>query len=207
MFWAFFAAFIFLVLAFVFIVRKKPNDYGKYGETLVSRANGLAFGRDKYKAFDNVTLALKDGSTTQIDHILVSCYGVFVIETKHIKGVIKGSHEAKTWSREHKGSSHEFQNPLLQNYRHIKALAEVTGAPLDLFESVVVFLGEGSFAFREPPNVFRGGAYIEYIRSFKDKKINPKELKAISESIKSKSLKQGAKTDKIHLKNLKSRGY
>jgi len=37
--------------------------------------------KDKYNLIHNVTLLTEDG-TTQIDHIVVSQYGVFVIETK-----------------------------------------------------------------------------------------------------------------------------
>lgn len=36
----------------------------------------------------NITLRLEDGSTTQIDHVLVSTKGIFVIETKHYRGWI-----------------------------------------------------------------------------------------------------------------------
>jgi hypothetical protein len=35
----------------------------------------------------NVTLPTEDGGTTQIDHIIVSTYGVFVVETKKISKV------------------------------------------------------------------------------------------------------------------------
>ena len=35
---------------------------------------------------NNVTLRLLDGRTTQIDHILISQYGVYAIETKDYRG-------------------------------------------------------------------------------------------------------------------------
>jgi len=39
--------------------------------------------KDEYKTIKNVTLPA-EGGTTQIDHIIVSQYGVFVIETKNM---------------------------------------------------------------------------------------------------------------------------
>jgi hypothetical protein len=41
----------------------------------------------KYYIFNNLTLKTKDGST-QIDHVVVSPYGIFVIETKDYSGWI-----------------------------------------------------------------------------------------------------------------------
>ena len=58
--------------------------------------------------------------TTQIDHILVSAYGIFVIETKNLKGWIFGSAENATWTQVLAGKKYPFQNPLKQNYRHTR---------------------------------------------------------------------------------------
>lgn len=35
-----------------------------------------------------------------------------------------------------------FQNPLRQNYKHTKTLAELTGVPEGHFKSLVVFTGD-----------------------------------------------------------------
>jgi len=43
-----------------------------------------------------LTLPDGEGSTTQIDHFLLSPYGLFVIETKNYKGWIFGSERQKT---------------------------------------------------------------------------------------------------------------
>ncbi len=57
------------------------------GEALVSRTLGLAFRPRDYHLMNHITIQMDDG-TTQVDHILVSKFGVFVIETKHYKGWI-----------------------------------------------------------------------------------------------------------------------
>ncbi|QRF24216.1 NERD domain-containing protein [Alicyclobacillus sp. TC] len=54
-----------------------------------------------YHTLDNVLLRKKDGRTSQIDHIVVSKFGVFVIETKNRGGQIVGTeNQYKRWSRE-----------------------------------------------------------------------------------------------------------
>lgn len=56
---------------------------------------------------------------SQIDHLIISPYALFVIETKNYKGEIKGTREERYWS-----VSNRFRlyNPLMQNYGHIKAV-------------------------------------------------------------------------------------
>ncbi|UVI31014.1 nuclease-related domain-containing protein [Paenibacillus spongiae] len=56
---------------------------------------------------------------SQIDHLVISPYGLFVIETKNYNGEIKGGRSDKYWSVSNR---FKMYNPLMQNYGHIKAL-------------------------------------------------------------------------------------
>ena len=62
---------------------------GQYGEYLVANEIG-SLDQDKYISFHGIALQTPDGST-QIDHVLISQYGIFVIETKNLTGWIFGS--------------------------------------------------------------------------------------------------------------------
>ena len=57
---------------------RSPWFKGVLGEFQVNLFLKLFLPKDKYHLIKNVTLPTEDGST-QIDHILVSKYGVFVI--------------------------------------------------------------------------------------------------------------------------------
>ena len=48
---------------------------------------------------NNVILEVEYGNTTQIDHILINEYGVFVIETKNYKGVVYGTEGKNYWKQ------------------------------------------------------------------------------------------------------------
>jgi hypothetical protein len=75
---------------------------------------------------NNVTIPTPNG-TTQIDHVIVSRYGVFVVETKNMDGWVFGDERNSHWTQSIFGKKYKFQNPLHQNYRHTKALSEFLG--------------------------------------------------------------------------------
>ena len=78
--------------------------------------------KDKYIVLNDIMIAV-NGKTHQIDHIVLSKYGIFVIETKQYNGYIKGSKYDKKWVRYIKGKEPiYYTNPIRQNYGHVKAI-------------------------------------------------------------------------------------
>ena len=77
---------------------KTPFVKGILGEFIVNLSTRLFLDKEIYHLIKNVTLPTEDGST-QIDHVIVSRYGVFVVETKNMKGWIFGSPNQKTWTQ------------------------------------------------------------------------------------------------------------
>src|SRR5512147_1006634 len=78
-------------------------------EAQLSQAIKENFRSPSYHLLNHVTLRLDDG-TTQIDHILVSRFGVFVIETKDYKGWIFGNEKDPYWTQVLFHSKFKFQN-------------------------------------------------------------------------------------------------
>lgn len=112
---------MFVISIIIAVIR--PMIKGKVGEAAVSLLlKQLA--SDKYKIVNDVILSSEGGntSTTQIDHIVVSVYGIFSIETKNYKGWICGTENAKQWTQSIYGHKYKFMNPIHQNYAHVKAL-------------------------------------------------------------------------------------
>ncbi len=80
----------------------------------------------------------------QIDHVVLSPYGLFVIETKNYNGEIIGGRKDRYWSV---SKRFKLYNPLLQNYGHIKALEGVLMQYTDLlYVSMVSFTMRCRFA-------------------------------------------------------------
>lgn len=76
---------------------------------------------EEYHVIDNV-LFMSNGRSTQIDHIVVSPYAVFVIETKGYKGWIFGGESTEYWTQSIYGHKSTFYSPLLQNDGHVRFL-------------------------------------------------------------------------------------
>ena len=99
----------------------KSSFKGFLGETVINVAMWLKLEKDVYHRLNGITLPRANGGSTQIDHIIVSVYGIFVIETKNYKGWIYGSEKQKQWTQSFpNGSKFKFQNPLRQKKRGIR---------------------------------------------------------------------------------------
>ena len=120
-----------------------PSVRGRIGESKVSSV--LRSLPPEYLVINDVTIpdqdaALHDNHTTQIDHIVVSPYGIFVIETKNYTGWIFGAEEAKKWKETFKTKRGLFfYNPIKQNWGHTYALAEHLQLRIGVFKPIVVF--------------------------------------------------------------------
>jgi restriction system protein len=156
---------LFSVLIAAFKAFLLPQLKGSLGEVSINSLIGRRLDRDAYHLIPNVTLPTKDG-TTQIDHVIVSRYGIFVIETKTHKGWIYGSERDAKWTQVIYKRKERFQNPLRQNYRHTKTLSDLTGIPHDYFKSVVVFVGDSTFKTDMPANVVHIRDFVRHIKTY-----------------------------------------
>jgi len=60
--------------------------------------------------------------STQIDHVIVSIYGIFCLETKSHRGSIYGGFKSKYWKQYLGGKSFDIYSPVRQNHHHVKSL-------------------------------------------------------------------------------------
>ncbi len=124
------------------------------GEALVRQALEEYCENKDAHVLNCATLRLEDGSTTQVDHILISTKGIFVIETKHYSGWIFGSQTSKLWTKIIYNNKYSFQNPLFQNYKHIKEIQRIFDfLNPKLIHNIVVFSGDSNFKTHRIDNV------------------------------------------------------
>ena len=158
--------FILLVVLSVLYKIFEPKIKGIIGEKAVAATlSGLP--EQQYKILNDVMLKT-DYGTTQIDHIVVSVYGIFVIETKNYKGWITGSEYADTWTKNMYGKKYTFRNPLKQNYAHVKALEEKTGLTEDNFIPIVAFSSDSDIKVKTKTPVIYIGQLKWVIKKYKD---------------------------------------
>jgi hypothetical protein len=111
---------ILLVIVGVFLLLFQPEINGRFGEWKIGRILSL-LDTSKYKIINGVVLKIGD-KTTQIDHVIVSNFGIFVIETKNYSGWILGGENAEYWTQIIFKRKEKFYNPIRQNLGHISAL-------------------------------------------------------------------------------------
>lgn len=193
-----------LPAVFILSVFKTPWFKGVVGEAMVKLAAKLRLHADTYHRVHNVTLPTPDG-TTQIDHIFVSRFGIFVVETKNMKGWIFGGEHQAQWTQKIFKKSFKFQNPLRQNYKHVKALQSLLDVSADAIHSVIVFAGQSTFKSIMPANVKRGIGYISYIKSFRTPVLTENEVQKVLAQIQSERLAPTEGTHRRHVEQLKNR--
>ena len=191
-------------LAILTGILKSPWFKGITGEFLVNTAARLFLAKDEYHLIKDVTLQTDDGST-QIDHIIVSRYGVFVIETKNMKGWIFGSANQKTWTQKIYKHTHKFQNPLHQNYKHVKTLEALLDIPASAIHSLVVFVGDSTFKTELPDNVVYAGGYTRYIKARHEVILSQADVETVTEKIEQLRLQRGFTTNRKHVNHLRQK--
>lgn len=197
------SSFWYLIPLLIFVAIIKSVWFkGVFGEWQVNQLIKFFLDKNEYHLIKDVTLPTEDG-TTQIDHIIVSKFGIFVVETKNMKGWIFGGANQKQWTQKIYKHTSKFQNPLHQNYKHVKTLEACLSTKNDCIFSVIIFIGDSTFKTKMPENVrfARGG--IEYIKSKTDIVFNVPEVASVIEQIESGRLQRSIKTNRQHVKHVK----
>lgn len=189
------------------LYEKTPKGRGKIGEFIMSLLMKIMLNKEKYLILNNITLELSEKDTTQIDHIILSRYGIFVVEMKNYKGIIYGKAEEKTWTQSFgkgRGRNFKFQNPLLQNYKHTKAIADIFNVDPKKIYSIIVFSGLAKVKV-DIGNVLDPISVPSYIKSKTSTLFSEEEIEKLKAMIKNNMLKKGKPTDIKHIENLNNR--
>jgi len=114
-----------------------PKFRGIMGEFWVKLELGK-LPKNKYIVFNDIMIKDEKG-TNQIDHLVLSKFGIFVIEMKNYYGLIKGKEFDNKWCQYLGKNKSYFINPIHQNYGHIKSLSNLLKLDDKYFISVICF--------------------------------------------------------------------
>ncbi|WP_202987141.1 nuclease-related domain-containing protein [Vibrio harveyi] len=194
-------AWYFIPMLILVSILKSRWFKGVWGEFLVNKLLSQLTEKD-YTLIKNVTLPTEDG-TTQIDHIVVSKFGVFVVETKNMKGWIFGSKSQKQWTQKIYRHTSKFQNPLHQNFKHVKTLESLLPVDIKNLHSLIVFIGDSTFKTEMPENVTYARGCLRYINQFEVPVFSESEYTELANAINDVKLKKGIITDLKHRQHVK----
>jgi hypothetical protein len=149
----------------------------------------------------------KSGGTTQIDHVVISPYGIFVIETKSHKGMIFGDYSSRNWTQtliKRTGvERYSFYSPYLQNYGHLKNLYKLTGLSNQYFLGLICFTSPSvDLTNVNCDRVVHVDYLYNAISRFKDILLTPQQAMYYVELIRNNNI-QSAYFDRKHVSYVK----
>lgn len=129
----------------------------------------------EYKVINDLLIHTGEKSA-QIDHVIVSNYGIFVLETKNYKGWIFGDENSRNWTQVIYKNKNKFYNPILQNKGHVKALQQVLSDYPDLlYIPIVVFSSKCTLKVKTESVVVYSFRILKTIKSWTNKMISDQE--------------------------------
>ena len=137
--------FIIIIVIIIYLIIKvnTPQIKGSIGESRVS--NTLRYLPPDYIPMHDIMIKNSKGKTSQIDHLILSEYGLFVIETKNYKGWIFGNEKLEYWTQVIYKEKNKFRNPIKQNWSHIYALKNILSSYKQIkYFPIVVFTGSAN---------------------------------------------------------------
>ena len=183
---------------------RSAERIGADGENSVTAEISRNFSDEDYRLIDNLTLPLGQG-TTQIDHVLISRFGIFVIETKNVSGWIFGQPWQKQWTQVLFKKKHRFANPVRQNAVHLTALRRLLPVPHRCFFSLVVFSADAQFKTDMLDNVIYLDELVDFIEAKDKTLLRADQIAPLADQIEAACLPRGAETDRQHIEYIRTK--
>lgn len=202
---------IFILFAAWNIWWSSPQNIGKRGERRVARK--LDWLSQEYITLNDLLLPTRYG-TTQIDHVVVSPYGIFVIETKNYKGWIFGHENSEEWKQSlyckknfwgRSSKQYILRNPIRQNLNHARAIKTILKEVGDFVIIPIVVFSNNAELHITTPNyiVINWRKLRSVIKSRKTPCISPDSVQMIVNKIAAANITT-KESRKIHVRNIKS---
>ncbi len=204
------AVFAFLVIAGIIMLKLRyPVMKGAVGEWYANKA--LSKLGANYRIYHDLYVPNGESGTAQVDHIVTSPYGIFVIETKHYQGWIFGQENQRYWTQTIYKRKEKLFNPIWQNYGHIKALKSYIGKEeLESFYSIIAFSQNSTLKFNDDfksATVIQIPQLVKVIREWNVERINDSDLKQINRALEDLIISDKNKKKQIkkkHVADIKS---
>jgi len=155
----------------------------------LNSATGYLLKSPDYRVINNIRLTTVFGQL-QCDYIIVSRFGVFIVETFNYDGVVEGAEWQAIWTViKNKQKSQQFDNPIQQVESSKKVLVKLLGMNKYEIFSVVVITGAANFKSKLVENMTYGKGYLKFIQGKTRPIISLPKTQQIIDIIESEQLK------------------
>lgn len=190
---------------------KTISNKGNYGEFLTFCSLEKLEGEKKI--LSNIYIPKEDGTTTEIDLLMINRKGIYVFESKNYSGWIFGDEKSKTWTQSFSGGKKLiFMNPIWQNKAHINALIKLINlSKNDPIYSYIIFserceLKKISFSLQNV-NILKRNQLFSFIKkdiNSKEDQLNEERVASIYEALKKYTLVD-EEVKQLHIQRIKEK--
>ena len=178
-------------LAVLAIYIGSPRFLGTIGSERVKKILNASLVKSRYTLIHDLTLPSGRGEV-HFDHIIVSRYGIYVIDAIFRRGWISGTEVQELWTQKQKGRSRKFANPLHANFLRVQVLENLLELPLSSFHQLVVFSGHKGFKKEEPSKVVAVEQMLPTIKKKTRDLLTPDQVGQLVMKLKSSALQSRA---------------
>jgi hypothetical protein len=150
-----------LVLLIAFTV--SPRFRGDIAKNRVRRILAAGLKKSRYTILNDVIIP-SGGGTTQIDHLVVSRFGLFVIASQYAQGWVSGGEFQQQWKQRYLSRVSRFDNPMHRNTLQKEALQRLLKIPASKLHPIVVMVGQSGFKTPMPANLLQAEKLISHMR-------------------------------------------
>lgn len=193
-----------IIVIFIFLGLWFRTTKGQIGEQRVAHILGR-LPKDRYQVINNLLLRTQSGGTTQIDHVVISQYGIFVIETKFYKGWIYGGENSEFWTQNIYGNKYSLRNPILQNAGHVRVLRQLLKDYGDIpYIPIIAFSRQANLRISSDTPAIYWNQIRKVIGQFKETRIAPDALSAICNKLIESNIPDSKESRREHIRNVRS---
>lgn len=189
-------AFLWLALAAclaVLLLPVLPRLRERYSRWRVHRLLTEMLPAPYYTVLRDLTLRrdAAGAETVHIDHLVISPYGLFVIEDCETPGAVFGAERDLQWTRLRFRRRRPMENPLRRCEEHVRILQNLLNLDPVVFHPLVVFSGGAEPQTPLPPHVTQLGGLVPYIQVRTGELLGFDEAARVTALVRSRQLPPG----------------
>ncbi len=161
--------------------------------------------KEDYIVLNDVLLPTKTG-TNQLDHIVVSIFGIFIIETKNYSGKLYGGKNSEKWTQYLGGQEYELYNPFLQNRGHVQAVSRYIRLDSRYLIPLIVFTGSAEIKASVGNSAVYSESLFQRIMQYKTPLLSHDQMYAYARRL-DNAMEENSSTKHMHINNVRESIY
>jgi hypothetical protein len=159
---------------FLIVYLGSPRHSSRRAFIRIKRLLEQSLDKRRFSQFHGITLPTGGGSE-ELDHVLVSSFGVFIIVSEFRPGEISGGESQEVWKHKRWGRMQRWPNPIHKAKLQMETLQRILDMPRGKFHLLVVLDGQGKPSPKWPRQLMTTGQLVPFLRSRTEQVLSPEQ--------------------------------